>query len=226
MASRDDIFNDVRSYLNRQSEISLASALLVSWFRTAHRDAQRMHLFKTAEDTHEITYTEGVNAYPVPADWRESNPRAVAYIVDIATSKTTRFANKVNFGTVQDRRLKTDPTLIENALSVDTYETWLYAEYEGNFEVWPEVSSTLVGKKLCIPYFKWMTEPGAGENDWFTNNAADFLLYRMLMESVPVFGQPESRFAIWQGQAQSAWQRIYSHDISASISGSLLMKGA
>ena len=218
--TRQEIINQIGNYLNRTDLVTDGTALF--WFQIAHKDFQRAsNMLQAEEKTDYITLVESVDSYDVFSDLKEP---IQAYVWDPDNNKVVRFYNKVNIETLRERRFSTDLDRLTVA-TVDSFDTFLYAIHANKFEVWPMIDSDLVGKYFGLDYYKWMTIPESESEDWITQHAFDYLLYRSLIESVSFLGLSSEQGRDWATKAETAMKRVIGQDISTRLSGPLRIRG-
>jgi hypothetical protein len=137
----------------------------------------------------------------------------LAYAWNGSTSKVIHFYNPTSMAEIRLNRLE-DPDRTGR----------LFAIFAGNIELWPTPGSDLNAMKLRLDAIRILAPIASGSNDWFTNYAFDYLIYRSLRESAPFLGA-DGRIAIWAQQEKDAQTRVAALSTDMVWSGELVMRG-
>ena len=192
--------------------------LIALWFALAHRSIQRRRDFYCMQRTSYETIVVSTTAYAQPDDMKTPG---LLYAFDATTGKTIHFYDgPTSMTTLRDRRHQSDARFGVNA----AYTGRLYAIWNGNVEIDPVPESSIVGKRLQMDYHRWLPLPGQNAFDWFTTNGRDYLMYRALIESIPILGA-DARADTWKEYAKMAWSELIAHDVDATTGGELVARG-
>jgi len=236
---RKDVENNVLNILNRGSDPSM-TALVQTWFYTAHKALQRLHNFRCMEATSFVPLigpvgtTLGITRYPVPPDLKKSR---VAYQIDPSTGFIVRFFEETSIETIRQNRWYTSPNSPEWPFGTDsdpnlnlpgqrqiTSKSSKFAIWNDTIEIDPAPGITDNANYFQLDYYRWLLPPAENSFDWFTIHAFDYLTYRSLIEYAQASGG-DTRLPMWQALVTSSWSEVRNPDVDASNSGELVMRG-
>lgn len=217
--TKTEILEAVLSIVNRSSDAT-AVTMATLGYRIALENIQRIYPNWSGVDTTDyIDFEEDVSEYDVFDDFKEP---IMAYIYDPTEEKPIAFYNKVNIQTLRERRFKTDPNN-SNLVLPASYDGYLYAIHDDQFFLYPLIDSSLVAYQFGMDYSALLDE--TSENNFFTQRAFDYLIYRTCRELVPIFGLSDSLEEKWLSRESEAMKSVLSSNISRNVSGPLRIRG-
>ncbi len=179
-----------------------ATTEISEWFETAHQEIQRLLEFPGQDAIMTpIPLVAQTDAYAHDSTIRDIR---LLYRFDPATNKTVYFYNETGIEALREMRMEHQ----DIANPADQLDARYFARWVGMFELWPPIGGTPSGHELRGDVIVFIPPPAQGASDWFTNNAADFLLYRALMESASHFAGESERLATWTGGAKRAYETL------------------
>jgi hypothetical protein len=221
---RSEIEDRLGNYLNREGD-PVVTDVAPFWFRNAHNAIQRLRNWKAQETTGNETLHTDVDHVCAPLDIKEG---FVLYSYDPIRRQVLNFYDQVDIGTIRDRRtgIFRDPLFTNISMVRDVFSPNLFAIWANEIELYPKPGPELNEKELRWDYYRWVCVPPLDGHDWFTDYAGDYLLYRMLTESVPFLDSTDGRLATWAAMLKEAEAAVLGVDVSATwASSSLQMRG-
>lgn len=223
MTTRAEIQNNVLDYLNRSGDTSGVATIGVPlWFTIAHREIQRRHDFRAAEviDHSTISLVDGTAEYNQPTALKMPT---MLYVWNPTNSQIERFYNPTDLPTIYNLRYR-NTSNVENPLDPNgAYYAW----FANQFHLYPTPGAGQHNKILGVDGYQWLDAPATNASDWFTDNASDYLMYRMLIESIPFIGMQdgENRVKLFGVLAENAFSRVMGVSVKQKYPGVLTIRG-
>lgn len=218
MATVNDIVGRVeRRVIDLPASVQAETETLV---REAHSHLQRRHNFREMKGLHSLTTTQGDPILgALPSDAKDPFVfRDDPYRTDDDGITTLMKAYTDRDDVI--RALGSDPDLhIGEPLVL-----LLDLDKDGNrqFEVYPVpdgLAITSTGEyTIRIPYWKLLPLPAGTGSDWFTDNAATYLVYKATAEAF-YLNWNEERGAFWDGKATIEAREVIRADKLSAASG-------
>ena len=206
---RSEIETVIARYVNRSD----LNDMVPMWFNFAYLEIQRFQDFKAMEHTAQVDLVENISMYTVPENYKR-----ITRVIQIekSTSKIVTFYN----GPVDIEDI--DMLNYQGSDSLECRPA-VFAIRENQIHLYPSITS-VADRAIKIRHYRFLTPPEPDRNDFFTNVAPDYLVYRALSETAPFLGA-DKRLETWDKLLAKATTSVLKLGTAQVWDGPLIMRG-